>query len=118
MPNDESNLTNTLAEDIVHNGDNLSSLGNAQNGNMRLIAVRNLQYYPEHLSILIGLLSTETDVEILTEIEVTLLKLSEDKSLINPICEKLHLLRSTLADGEPASTCCNRVLGRLANKRN
>ncbi|WP_210560171.1 hypothetical protein [Psychrosphaera aestuarii] len=88
----------------------LISLATANSYQIRVLAVKNLKYYPEHIDILIALLRTESHAEVLAEIESSIVSLLAEDSITACIEEKLQTMMEKLVEGEPAFYICRSLL--------
>ena len=68
-----------------HNESNLISLSNAYSPAMRKLAASNLKYYPEHIVVLLDLLSSENDKSVIEQVEISLLYLAKSDTLKSQI---------------------------------
>ena len=91
----------------------LVSLATSRSSALRALAVKNLRYYPEHLDILLALLNTEVDRNVLQEIEqsITSVSTDDDKSeyIRLAIVDSLEHLEAT----DPGYKTCMNLLANL-----
>lgn len=88
---------------------NLLSLASASSSSMRVLAVRNLQFYPEHLDILISLITTESEELVLDEVKSSLLILHKNDTMKDVLESEIDKIKKH-ADKEELKEYCAELL--------
>ena len=93
----------------------LLSLTSSNNSSMRALAVRNLQFYPEHLDVLLTLIKIESEKVVIKEIRHSLLALYKIDSMKDVIEHELQKLSGEYDEDTDLCKFCNQLLGDIIN---
>ncbi|MUH72972.1 hypothetical protein [Psychrosphaera haliotis] len=93
----------------------LLSLTSANNSSMRSLAVRNLQFYPEHLDVLLALIKTESEEVVINEVRNSLLALHKIDSMKDVIEHELQKLADKYSDDADITRFCGELLNNINN---
>jgi hypothetical protein len=113
IKDDNLNSTASNHKSTFDTAKNLNSLGRASSPQMRIIAVKNAQYYEDPVAFLLNLLEDETTEQVLQKIEGELLKQINDVEAKEVVHN--HLTKLSLSDSANVNQlkCYQRLLARL-----
>ena len=93
----------------------LLSLTTSNNSSMRALAVRNLEFYPEHLDVLLTLINIESEEVVIKEIRHSLLALYKIDSMKDVIEHELKKLCAHYDEDTDWYKFYNQLLGTVNN---
>ncbi|MDB2374298.1 hypothetical protein N9W11_07030 [Psychrosphaera haliotis] len=93
----------------------LLSLTSSNSSSMRALAVRNLEFYPEHLDVLLALIKIESEEVVIKEIKHSLLALYKIDSMKDVIEHELQKLSGQYDEDTDLYKFCNQLLGDINN---
>ena len=114
-PNSDENSKYSEVELGSGTKNQLLSLTSANNSSMRALAVRNLQFYPEHLDVLLTLIKIESEEVVRKEIRNSLLALYKIDSMTDVIEHELQKLSGQCDEDPDLSKFCSQLIGAINN---